>query len=464
MLSRGKAAGAALFARVTVLCALLSAIVLLAAAARSGFTTCLECAIGLAGAAAGLWWAGSQRRRTRVVGVTVTLGALVGVVVVCLAEGLWRVLPIAAGLCLAALACAHRAGRLAGPSRPAPIVVRPRPLRPVLILNPASGGGKVAEFDLARQARLSGADVVLLDPSAHQDLSAVARDAVAAGADLLGVAGGDGTLAAVAAVAAENRLPFLVLPAGTRNHFAMDLGIDRDDPAAALRALTDGVEARIDVGDVDGRAFVNTVSFGAYAETIQRPEYRDDKIGTALDRLPALLRAGGPETPLTAIADGTRLTGSQVLLVSNNPYATEGPLLEGRRPRLDRGVLGVLTVRVDRPNQAAEAALRRSGAKPVTATTAHRVTVTGDAAQIPVGVDGEALTLPTPVTCSIRPDALRVLLPRYPTTRTTKSGLRQILRLAFGSAVRRSPAESHAVQSPSASVVELRASTEDPPS
>src|ERR1700748_209442 len=100
---------------------------------------------------------------------------------------------------------------------------------------------------------------------------------VAGGADLLGVAGGDGTQALVADVAVEHGLPFLVISAGTRNHFALDLGLDRDDPSKCLDALIDGVELHVDLGVVNGRPFVNTVSFGAYAALVQSPEYRADK-------------------------------------------------------------------------------------------------------------------------------------------------------------------------------------------
>ena len=115
-------------------------------------------------------------------------------------------------------------------------------------MNPRSGGGKVTKFGLKEKAEKLGAEVALLEGPQIVDVAALARQAVADGADLLGVAGGDGTQALVAGIAAEHGLPFLVISAGTRNHFALDLGLDREDPAAGLAALTDGEELRVDLG------------------------------------------------------------------------------------------------------------------------------------------------------------------------------------------------------------------------
>ncbi|MFD0327684.1 diacylglycerol/lipid kinase family protein [Streptacidiphilus monticola] len=196
---------------------------------------------------------------------------------------------------------------------------------------PRSGDGKVEDFGLAAKARALGAKVILLEPDVDHDVAALAREAVADGADLLGVAGGDGTQAQVAAVAAESGLPFLVVPAGTRNHFAMDLGLDRADPSRSLDALTDGVEVRVDLGRVAGRPFVNTVSFGVYAEIVQSPEYRDAKNRTILQQLPErLLGASGAR--LEAQADDIRLTAPQAVLVSNNPYTFADPSAAAAAP------------------------------------------------------------------------------------------------------------------------------------
>ncbi|KDN84558.1 undaprenyl-diphosphate phosphatase [Kitasatospora cheerisanensis KCTC 2395] len=277
-----------------------------------------------------------------------------------------------------------------------------RPRRPVLIMNPKSGGGKVEKFGLAERARELGAEVVLLDPSAPQDVAELAERAVADGADLLGVAGGDGTQAEVAQVAARHGLPFLVVSAGTRNHFALDLGLDRNDPARCLDALTDGVELLVDLGEVAGRAFVNNVSFGTYAEIVQNPEYRDAKASTVLAMLPDLL-AGYAGAELTAEAGGELLERPQAVLVSNNPYDAGDLLDPGRRSRLDLGRLGVLGVRVDGAAQVADLALRGTSAEAVRTLMGREVLVTAEAARIPVAVDGEALELDVPVRCVIRP-------------------------------------------------------------
>ena len=143
-----------------------------------------------------------------------------------------------------------------------------RPEHPVLICNPWSGGGKVAKFGLVDLANELGVETVMLDHGL--DLEQLARDAVARGADCLGMAGGDGSQALVASIAVECGLPFVCVSAGTRNHFALDLGLDRDDPRKSVYAFRDAVERRIDYGTVNGRFFVNNVSLGVYATIVQQ--------------------------------------------------------------------------------------------------------------------------------------------------------------------------------------------------
>ena len=287
---------------------------------------------------------------------------------------------------------------------------QPPAQHPYLIMNPKSGGGKVVKFDLKQRAEDLGAEVFLMDTAEPVDVAEIARKAVAMGADLLGVAGGDGTQALVAAVAAEHDIPFLVISAGTRNHFALDLGLDRENPAACLDALRDGVELRVDLGLIGGQTFVNNASFGAYAEIVETPEYRGDKRGTTLNTLPDLLQ-GHRGARLVARADGVEITAPQALLVANNPYGTGDIAGLGRRVRLDGGVLGVVGVKVGTAGQAV-GLLQGRRSTGLTVLTAKNIEIDADVPRIPVGIDGEAVSLPTPVQCAIRPGALRVWVPR----------------------------------------------------
>lgn len=420
-------------ARWALVCAGGAVVVLLVLA---GFASVLVVLAGLAGLvlfAAGVWLALARRGLARAVGGLVAVGAPVGVLVLYAVTGLWVAALAVLALWAAALTCAQVALHRERPPRPVRGVPVPPPRQPVLIMNPKSGGGKVGRFRLVEKAEALGARVVLLDTSAQQDVAALAREALDAGADLLGVAGGDGTQALVAQVAADADVPFLVVSAGTRNHFAMDLGLDRTDPATCLDALTDGEELRVDLGEVAGQAFVNTVSFGAYAAIVQSPDYRDAKVGTALDALPELL-AGGSGGRLTVRLDEAVLDDPQALLVSNNPYAGADPLGADRRPRLDTGTLGVIGIRVTGTADAAEVALLGAQARGLNVLTSREVVVEADEESIPVAVDGEALTLSTPVRCRLRAGALRVRVPRNrPGTRTPppRADWRRVTALAL---------------------------------
>jgi diacylglycerol kinase family enzyme len=286
-----------------------------------------------------------------------------------------------------------------------------RPRHAFLIMNPRSGGGKVGKFGLREKAAALGADVAMLEGPTIIDVAALARQAVADGADLLGVAGGDGTQALVAGVAAEHDVPFLCISAGTRNHFAMDLGLDRDDPSGCLDALTDGVECRIDLGRIGDRTFVNNASFGAYAEIVRSPAYRDDKRGTTLQMLPDLLSPQGNGHRLEARAGNAAIAGPQAVLVSNNAYDMNDIAGLGRRSSLDSGTLGLIAVTVD--NAAEAISLIGAGrGRGLAVLSAPEVTVDAEEAEIPVGIDGETVMMPTPVRCQIEPGALRVVVPR----------------------------------------------------
>jgi diacylglycerol kinase family enzyme len=304
---------------------------------------------------------------------------------------------------------------------------------PFLVMNPRSGGGKVAKFGLKEKAEAMGAEVALVDGPGVVDVAALARDGVARGADLLGVAGGDGTQALVAGIAAEHDLPFLVISAGTRNHFALDLGLNRDDPSTCLDGLTDGVELRIDLGMIGGRTFVNNASFGAYAEIVQSPEYRNDKAGTTLQMLPDRLAGHSGARLAVHVADVT-IDGPQAVLVSNDPYGSTDLAGLGRRARLDRSVLGVVAISVTNARQAV-GLLRRSHQRGLRRFSAAEVIIDADAAEIPVGIDGEAVLMSTPVRCTTVPGSLRVRVPKnrpgVPPAKPALDWIR-LRQLAFG--------------------------------
>jgi diacylglycerol kinase family enzyme len=216
------------------------------------------------------------------------------------------------------------------------------PTRPVVVINPRSGDGAAARAGLVEVARERGLETAVLEPG--EDLEELVRAAVRRGADGLAMAGGDGSQALVAKIAAEHELPYVCIPAGTRNHFALDLGVDRDDVIGALDALSSGARQRVvDLAEVNGRTFVNNVSLGAYAEAVSHSSYRESKLGTLLDSVADNL---GPDAHPTRLRwrdpDGVEQTSVALMLVTNNPYRL-GPVLgAGTRPRLDSGELGVI--------------------------------------------------------------------------------------------------------------------------
>jgi diacylglycerol kinase family enzyme len=283
------------------------------------------------------------------------------------------------------------------------------PQRPVLFVNPRSGGGKAARAEVAERARERGIETVIFAPG--QSLEALAGEAVANGADALGVAGGDGSQAVVAAAAVTHRLPFVCVPAGTRNHFALDLGVNPHDVLGALDAFTGGIERLIDVADVNGRLFLNNVSLGIYGDAVRSPAYRDAKMRTLLETADKVL---GPhaEVPALRLVDdvGREHQHLALVLVSNNPYTLDHPLTPGARPALDSGRLGIIIL--DAPG----AAPHRPGAAPHIpgrAWSAPRLDVSA-LPPVHAGIDGEAIDLSPPLHFTIRPEALRVrIAPRH---------------------------------------------------
>jgi diacylglycerol kinase family enzyme len=266
----------------------------------------------------------------------------------------------------------------------------------VLFVNPRSGGGTATRHRVAERARERGIEAVIL--GLGQNLAALTQAAVTNGADALGVAGGDGSLAVVAAAAAAHDLPFVCIPAGTRNHFALDVGVDRQDVPGAIEAFTSGVERRIDMADVNGRLYLNNVSLGVYGDAVRRPGYRDAKVRTLLETAEAVLGPSGQVPPLRLVDDaGREHRQLAVVLVSNNPYALDRPPPRGTRPALDTGRLGIVVL--DAPGD--------SPPLPGRAWTAPDPEV-GAPTPVHAGIDGEAVELSPPLRFAIRPATLRV--------------------------------------------------------
>lgn len=286
--------------------------------------------------------------------------------------------------------------------------------RGAVIMNLKSGGGKAARFHLEEEARRRGLEPIVLQPG--DDLIDLARGAIDRGADVIGVAGGDGTQALVASVAKDADVAIVCIPAGTRNHFALDLGLDRDDVVGALDAFEEAVERRIDLATVNDRLFVNNVSLGVYAKIVQSPEYRDAKRQTTTRMLPELL---GPQAEPFDLAfdspDGGHHEGAQIVLVSNNPYSFSLLGGFGTRAEIDGGVLGVSAAQVTGAADAAALAAAMTAGRPQRFAgwqewSAPTFTV-DSGGPVEAGVDGEALVLDPPLVFRSLPGAVRVRVP-----------------------------------------------------
>jgi diacylglycerol kinase family enzyme len=348
-------------------------------------------------AAAAAWYGLLRRGIARVAGLTVGAVALaVPVVLIVVGGDPSADLLVVAGV-LATLA-ASRAALAVHVTLPD----APPPRRAVLFFNPKSGGGKAERFHLADEARRRGIEPIELGPP--WDLEGLVREAVDGGADGLAMAGGDGSQAIVAAIAAERGLPYACIPAGTRNHFALDLGVDRDDVVGALDAFVNGGERVVDLATVNDRVFVNNVSLGLYAEAVQKAGYRDAKIRTLLDTVPEVLGPNGHPLDLRwDDDDGAPHRSGAAILVSNNRYRLGTMLGSGTRPRMDEHRLGVTVF--EAPGQGA-AGLRE--------WTPDAFEIGSDE-PVPAGIDGEAVVLKAPVRFRVIPDALHVrIAPQHP--------------------------------------------------
>lgn len=315
-----------------------------------------------------------------------------------------------------------------------PLAAAEPPRHGVLFLNPKSGGGKAERFEVADEARARGIEPVELGPD--DDLGQLVREAVERGADGLAMAGGDGSQAVVAAAAAEADLAYACIPAGTRNHFALDLGVDREDVVGALDAFVDGGERLVDLAEVNGRVFVNNVSLGVYAEAVQRKGYREAKLRTILSTVPDLLRPDGEGLDLQWTSPGGHQHSSgAAILVSNNRYRLGRAVGAGTRPSIDDGLLGITVVSAP----AGRGERHKAPQRPWRQWSQAEFVVESDKT-VPAGIDGEAASLEPPLRFTIKPGVLRVRISKHhpgasPSAAIPEGvleGFRALIRIAMG--------------------------------
>jgi diacylglycerol kinase family enzyme len=374
--------------------------------------------LGLLVCVGGAWYAVSRRGAVRLAAGAVIVGALALVAVALVFADVNILRVTLAGICsLLSVASARyalrRTARALGPaSQRLPPAAAAR--HPVLIMNLKSGGGKASRYRLAEECLSRGIEAVTLRPG--DDLIRLAEDAVARGADVIGMAGGDGSQALVAAVAARSDVPYVCVPAGTRNHFALDLGLDRDDVVGALEAFEGGVERRVDLASVNGRTFVNNASLGLYASIVESPQYRDAKLRTAASMLPELLAPEAVPLDLSFTGpDGTGYPTAQLILVSNNPYQLTHSGGRGTRRQMNLGVLGIVAAKITSAAEASRfAALQATGRVrhfPGWLEWSSPAFEIRSADTVQIGIDGETIEMDAPLVFQSRPGALRVRLP-----------------------------------------------------
>jgi diacylglycerol kinase family enzyme len=409
--------------RVAAIVALLApvAMAVVAAVALSGDLpiAALAVALVLLATAAG-WFALTEHGARRALGALAAVLAAAGLVVVLAThwQGVLVLLALLLLLALFGLAARYalgRTGAAAGQSAAAAALPAGAAGSAALIINLKSGGGKAERFDLAGEARRRGIEPIVLRPG--DDLLELAESAIARGAQVIGMAGGDGSQALVATVAARREIAHVCIPAGTRNHFALDLGLDRDDVVGALDAFTDGVERRIDLASVNDRVFVNNASLGVYAKVVQSEAYRDAKLETWSRMLPDLLGPDAEPIDLEFTApDGTSVDDAPLVLVSNNPYQLTHLSGAGTRERIDTGTLGIVAARVRSPADVSKLMalelVGQAGRFSGLLSWSVREFEVRSSAPVEVGLDGEALVLDPPLRFASLPGALRVRLPR----------------------------------------------------
>lgn len=250
-------------------------------------------------------------------------------------------------------------------------------------------------------------------------LSQQAEAAVAEGAKLVVAGGGDGTISAVAGALAGSDTRLGILPLGTLNHFARDLGIPFD-PDAAARLIAQGRDRRVDVAEVNGRVFINNSAVGLYPLMVRDREAQRSKLGRskrwamAVAAVRTLLRFSSQRLVLTVNKERARVD-TPLLFVGNNAYRLEMPGA-GTRERLDGGELCVVLLRRKSRFGFCSAVARALVGRDRTTDLEHmdgvrQLKVDSPHASLAISVDGETERFEPPLVYRIRPGALRVIAP-----------------------------------------------------
>jgi diacylglycerol kinase family enzyme len=290
-----------------------------------------------------------------------------------------------------------------------------------VIGNTAAGGDKPQEWLATLQAkcRERGLGAQVLQVDGGQQLLAAADDAVKQGARLVIAGGGDGTVSAVASRLVDTEAALGVLPLGTLNHFAKDLGIPLGLDAA-IDAIARGREVRVDVAEVNGHVFINNSSLGLYPDIVLDRERQRRRLGrgkwTAL--LSAALHAAHryPVLSVRIGVNGEQLDRrSAFVFIGNNQYNMEGFEI-GERAHLSGGELSLyMTQRTGRFGLLRLALRALTGrlrqARDFDMLTATELVVRTPQRQLRVATDGEVRLLQVPLNYRIRPGALRVMVP-----------------------------------------------------
>ena len=292
-----------------------------------------------------------------------------------------------------------------------------------VIVNAASGGSRAEEFRrlIEEEFRARGVEAEVLLAKGGARLAALARRAREGRSETLVAAGGDGTVNAVAAelLGTDKRLG--VLPVGTFNYFAKNLGIPLD-LAGAVRNIAEGRAADVDVCEVNGRIFINNSSIGLYPSIIRQRErdYRRWGRRQLVAYFAALRVIFGREAFLnvriTTEEGGELLERTPLVFVGGNKFQLEEFDLPGRRC-VRRGEMAIYVARTEGKlgllRLALQALLKRlHGERRLEVMCAGEALVeTRRGRRLHVALDGEVVVLETPLLFRTRPAALKVLVP-----------------------------------------------------